>query len=88
MKIRERLRTGDKAILVGVAVIVAYEKLVRDDADLISSRVAEYKVRHPVLTQVVVLVTALHLIERLPPRWDPYHQAVRYFRSASASPKP
>lgn len=75
-----KVRTGDKAILVAVVAIGAYEKLVRDDADLISSRVAAYKARRPVLTTAVVLVTAGHLLEYLPAGVDPYHRAVRYFR--------
>lgn len=86
MKVRVRLRTGDKAILVGVVAIAAYEKCVRDDADLISSRVADYRRRFPVLTTAVVMVTAAHLIELLPPTVDPYHRAVRYFRRSAVSP--
>lgn len=75
-----RLRVGDKAIIVGAAAIVAYERLVADDADLISSRVSAYQQRAPWITTAVVLITALHLLEALDQRIDPYHQAVKYFR--------
>lgn len=83
-----RVRTGDRAILVGVAAIVAYERCVRDDADLISSRVAAYKARRPVLTTAVVLVTAGHLLEYLPAGVDPYHRLVKWFRSPPTPPQP
>lgn len=81
------LRTGDKAILVGAAAIVAYEKLVKDDADLISSRVEAYKARRPILTSAVVLITAGHLLGYLAEDYDPYHRVVRWFRK-SAPPLP
>ena len=75
-----KLRTGDRAIIVGAVAIAVYERVVRDDADLISNRVAAYKRHHPVLTVAVVWITAAHLLEVLNPAVDPYHQAVKYFR--------
>lgn len=77
-----RLRTGDRAILVGVLAIASYEKWVRDDADLISSRVSAYRTHRVgrLVTDAVILATALHLAEQLAPEWDPYHVAVRHFR--------
>lgn len=75
-----KLRTGDRAILIGAAAIIAYEKYVADDEDLISRRVAAYQQKAPWTTTLVVLVTALHLLSVLDTRVDPYHQAVKYFR--------
>jgi len=75
-----RLRTGDRAIIVGAVAIAVYERVIADDADLISSRVAAYKQHHPVLTLAIVWITAAHLTELLHPSVDPYHQAVKYFR--------
>jgi hypothetical protein len=75
-----RLRTGDRAIIVGAVAIAVYERVIADDADLISSRVAAYKRNHPVLTMAIVWITAAHLTELLHPSVDPYHQAVKYFR--------
>lgn len=82
MRLRVTLRTGDRAIIAGVAAIAVYEKLVRDDADLISNRVACYRgtLAGRVLTDAVILATALHLMETLEPRWDVYHHAMRAFR--------
>ena len=78
------LRTGDKAILIGAAAIVWYERKVADDADLISSRVSAYR-QHMLgrlVTDAVILATALHLAA-----WhghveivDLYHVGVRYIR--------
>lgn len=81
------MRTGDRAILIGVVAIAAYERLVNDDADLISSRVAHYKHHSPVLTCGIVLITAAHLIELLDPRIDPYHRLVRHFRRSAPTPQ-
>ena len=77
-----QLSTGDKAILVGAAAIVVYEKRVQDHDDLISCRVAAYRRRFPVLTTSVVMVTALHLLDFLPNSVDPYHHLVKYFRGS------
>ena len=76
------MRTGDKAILVGAVAICAYEKLVADDADLISHRVSAYRKHRAgrVITDAIILATALHLAEALSPEWDLYHVAMRYLR--------
>ena len=76
------LRTGDRAIIIGALAIAAYEKLVADDADLISSRVSAYR-QHIVgrlVTDAVILATALHLAEMLAPEWDLYHVAMTRLR--------
>lgn len=88
MRVRVQLRTGDRAIIAGVVAIAAYEKLVCDDADLISNRVACYRA-HPVgriITDAVILATALHLAEAVNPEHDVYHWALRVFRK-TVTPK-
>lgn len=77
-----RLRTGDKAILVGAAAIVAYERLVRDDDDLISRRVATYRTRPlgRLIADSVILATALHLSQTVSDEWDVYHHAMKWLR--------
>lgn len=75
-----QFRTGDRAVIIGVAAIACYEKLVRDDEDLISNRVAHYRKTAPLLVDTIILITALHLAEKLEPEWDVFHCAVRYFR--------
>lgn len=77
-----RLRTGDRAIIIGAAAVLAYEKLVRDDEDLISRRVAAYRTRPlgRLLTDSVILATALHLAQSVPDEWDVYHHAMKYIR--------
>lgn len=80
--VRVSLRTGDKAIIAGALAIAAYEKYVHDDADLISSRVSVYRthVAGRLVTDAVILATALHLAEWIRPDWDLYHVGVRYIR--------
>jgi len=77
------LRTGDRAIIIGALAIAAYEKLVADDADLISSRVSAYR-QHMLgrlVTDAVILATALHLAEMYTrPELDIYHYLMRGIR--------
>jgi hypothetical protein len=77
-----RLRTGDRAILVGALAIAAYEKYVHDDADLISSRVSVYRTHAAgrLVTDAVILATALHLMESVRDDLDVFHIAMRYLR--------
>ena len=77
-----RLRTGDRAIIIGAAAIVIYEKAVRDDADLISHRVSAYR-KHwlgRIVADAVILTTALHLAEALEPEFDVFHHAMKHLR--------
>jgi hypothetical protein len=80
--VKVTLRTGDRAILIGAAAIIWYERAVADDADLISSRVSAYRQHLPgrLVTDAVILATALHLAEALSPEWDLYHVAMRWLR--------
>ena len=77
-----RLRTGDRAIIIGAAAIVIYEKAVRDDADLISHRVSAYR-KHwlgRLVADAVILTTALHLSETIAPEFDIFHIAMKHLR--------
>ncbi|TRW85565.1 hypothetical protein FK535_09215 [Mycolicibacterium sp. 018/SC-01/001] len=84
-RVRLKLCTGDVAILVGVAAIACYEKIVRNDSDLISNRVSAYRKHRAgrVVADVVILATALHLSETLPCDLDPYHWLMRWVRKTS-----
>lgn len=76
------LRTGDRAIIIGALAIAAYEKLVADDADLISSRVSAYR-QHMLgrlVTDAVILATALHLMETVNSEFDVFHIGMKYLR--------
>ena len=77
-----KLRTGDRAIILGALAIGIYEKVVADDADLISSRVSAYRTRPAgrLVTDAIILATALHLAESVPSEWDIYHQAMKWLR--------
>ena len=76
------LRTGDRAIILGAAAICAYEKLVKDDADLISSRVSAYRTHTMgrLVTDAIILATALHLMESVSSDYDCFHIAMKYLR--------
>jgi hypothetical protein len=76
------LRTGDKAILAGAIAIAIYERQVRDDADLISSRVSAYRTHliGRLVTDAVILATAMHLSSYVTEEWDIYHYAMKYLR--------
>lgn len=87
--VKVSLRTGDKAILLGAAAIVAYEYRVADDADLISSRVSAYRTHRVgrLVTDAVILATALHLCESVKPEFDVYHVAMCYLRGKVTDPQ-
>lgn len=77
------MRTGDRAILVGAAAIVFYEKFVSDDEDLISHRVAAYRTRPAgrIITDAIILATALHLADVYSrPELDVYHHLMVWVR--------
>lgn len=80
--VKVSLRTGDKAILVGAAAIAYYEYAVRDDADLISSRVSAYRTHRVgrLVTDAVILATALHLMESISSEFDVFHHAMKWVR--------
>lgn len=77
------VRKGDWFILAGAAVIVAYEKVIQDDEDLISRRVAVYRRTRlgRLITDAAILTTALHLTEICPPKYDIYHHLMRRIRA-------
>lgn len=81
-----RVRTGDRAIIAGCVAIACYERLVRDDDDLISRRVAAYRRTRlgRLITDAVILATALHLTELCAPEYDVYHHAIGHFRPRTA----
>jgi hypothetical protein len=59
------MQTGDWAIVAGVTAVCLYEKLVRNDSDLISNRVSAYRKHRAgrVVADAVILATAIHLME-------------------------
>lgn len=78
-----RLRVGDAAIITGATLIAAYERLVRDDDDLISHRVSAYRSTPwgRLITDTIILATALHLAESYTrPEYDVYHHLMRWVR--------
>ncbi len=85
-----RLRTGDRAIIAGACAIAVYEYAVRDDEDLISRRVAAYRTKPlgRLVTDAVILATALHLSQAVNDEFDIYHHAMLILRrTASRSSK-
>ena len=80
-----RIRKGDWFIVAGCAVIAVWERTVVDDADLISRRVSAYRTtRHGrVVADAVILATALHLAEQLPPDLDVYCWLMRWVRKTA-----
>lgn len=77
-----RLRTGDRAIIIGAVAIAVYESKVRDEADLISRRFDAYRstILGRLLCDTLILATALHLTRSVDDDWDIYTYAMRYIR--------
>lgn len=76
------MQTGDWAIVAGVTAVCLYEKLVRNDSDLISNRVSAYRKHRAgrVVADAVILATAIHLMEAVPEDLDLFHHLMRVFR--------
>ena len=71
------MKHADYAWAALVAAIVAYEAAC-PPGQLMSEAVDRYRIRHPFLTNGVILYISLHLLRQWPRRIDPLHQlAVR-----------
>lgn len=82
------MQTGDWAIVAGVTAVCLYEKLVRNDSDLISNRVSAYRKHRAgrVVADAVILATAIHLMEAVPEDLDLFHHLMRLFRKPVDTP--
>lgn len=68
------MRASERAwMALGVGIAV-YEALA-GDGELLSHQVDRWLESHPLLTYLVVTVTAAHLLNVLPSRVDPWHWA-------------
>lgn len=83
------MQTGDWAIVAGVTAVCLYEKLVRNDSDLISNRVSAYRKHRAgrVVADAVILATAIHLMEAVPEDLDAFHWLMRLFRKPVDPPQ-
>ena len=68
------MKPADVAWLTLAAGIVVYE-IAAPPGELLSEGVDRYLVRRPWLTRAVVAVVAAHLLNLIPDRLDPIHQA-------------
>lgn len=64
------MRTADRAWLGLAAAILAYEAAA-PRGELLSEGVDRYKSRRPVTTTAAVRYLACHLLNLIPPRFDP-----------------
>lgn len=74
-----RYRPADVAWIALAAGIVAYE-VAAPPGELLSEGVDRYLTRRPWVTRAVVGVVAAHLLNLIPNRVDPIHQAAILFR--------
>lgn len=54
--------------------LIAYHELLCDDDQLLSQEVDRQRVGHPILIDLVITITALHLLRRLPQWVDPFYR--------------
>lgn len=67
-----RIRPADRAWLALAIGVAGYEMFARD-GELMSHSYDRWLVHRPVFTWAVTLITAAHLLNLLPDRWDPYN---------------
>jgi hypothetical protein len=65
------MRASERAWMALGVGVATYEVLARD-GELLSHQVDRWLETHPILTTVVVSVTAAHLLNLLPSRIDPW----------------
>lgn len=67
------MRPADRAWLTLAVGVTCYEvaAFLRHDWELLSSAFDRYRAARPVLAHVAVIYLALHLLRRIPPRFDP-----------------
>lgn len=74
------MRTSDRAWIVLASAIVTYEVVAQPD-ELMSEAVDRYLDSRPWLTRLIVAVVAAHLLNLIPPQFDPLHRvALRFSR--------
>ena len=72
------MRTSDRAWIVLAASIVTYE-VVAQPEELMSEAVDRYLDSRPWLTRLAVAVVAAHLLNLIPPQFDPIHRIALRF---------
>lgn len=72
------MRTSDRAWIVLAASIVTYEIVAQPD-ELMSEAVDRYLETRPWATRIAVAIVAAHLLNLIPPRFDPLHRIAAGF---------
>ena len=72
------MRTSDRAWIVLAASIVTYE-VVAQPEELMSEAVDRYLDSRPWLTRLAVAVVSAHLLNLIPPQFDPIHRIALRF---------
>lgn len=65
------MRDSERAWIALGAGVAIYEMLARD-GELLSHQVDRWLESHRFVTSTVIAVTALHLLNLLPPKFDPW----------------
>ena len=73
----EKLETREKAWLVLVAGVILYDALCPEGQTL-SEGVDHFLEKHPVATMGAIAITAAHLSNLIPERYDPIHRLVEF----------
>ena len=63
---------GDYAWLCIAAGVIGYE-LFSPPGELLSEAADRYRERHPIVTDLLIVYVAAHLLRRWPTRFDPLH---------------
>lgn len=72
------LQQSDYGWLAVLAVVAAAE-VSACPGQMLSHAMVRYKAAHPVVVTAVVLTTAAHLLEWIPPPVDPFHRLACWF---------
>jgi hypothetical protein len=57
-----------------IFALVAYHELFCDDGQLLSEEADRQRAKRPIVVDLAITITALHLLRRIPPKADPFHR--------------
>lgn len=66
------MRPAEKAWLALAAGVIGYE-IFAEEGELMSEAVDRWLMKHPAVTTLGVVVTAMHLLNWIPKPIDPFH---------------
>lgn len=63
-----------KRMWQAILAVVVYHEVFCDDGQLLSEEADRQRAKRPILIDLAITLTALHLLRRIPPQADPFYR--------------